>query len=98
MSKPTTSQFHANAAATGGVMGIITYLLFKVDFDPALTSMLLPVISGALSWASTKVGDPEVASFIGTSFNDGKPVKIAATKAAVKKAPAKKAAPKKDAK
>lgn len=91
MSKPSVNQFHANAAASGGVLGIITYLLMKIDADPALVSMALPLIAAVLSWVSTRIGDPEVASFIGTNAaDDGKPVKVAA-----KKKPVKKAAPKK---
>lgn len=90
MSKPSVNQFHANAAASGGVLGIITYLLMKIEVDPALVSMALPLIAAVLSWVSTKIGDPTIASFIGTNAADGKPVKVAA-----KKKPVKKAAPKK---
>jgi hypothetical protein len=74
MSSPTNKQFHANATASGGVLGIVTYLLIKFNVDPALTSMALPMFAGLLSYISTKIGDPTVASFIGTSSADGKPL------------------------
>jgi len=85
-----TNSFHANAAAQGGAIGVVMYFLMKLNVDPALTAMTLPLLNSALSYLSTKVGDPTVASFIGSKNSDGKPVKVAA-----KKAPAKKAAPKK---
>jgi hypothetical protein len=36
--------------------------------------MALPMFAGLLSYVSTKIGDPTVASFIGTSSADGKPL------------------------
>lgn len=74
MSTPTIKQFHANATASGGVLGLVTYLLIKFNVDPALTSMALPMFAGLLSYISTKIGDPTIASFIGTSPDDGKPM------------------------
>ena len=52
--------------------------------------MTLPLIAAGLSWASTQIGDSEVASFFGVDGkNDGKPVKVAG-KTVAKKATAKK--------
>jgi len=79
-------------ASKAGVLGIVTYLLMKANTDPALIAMAMPVIGGLLAWASTKIGDPELASFFGSNAADGKPVKVVAAK---KKAPVKKAAAKK---
>lgn len=96
--KPSTRQQTADQSIKGGIAGIIIFLLAKWDVDPALIAMATPVITGALSWASTKIGDPELASFIGTAgVEDGKPVKVAVKKAPAK-APAKKAPAKKVAK
>ena len=65
--------------------------MMKSGADAALIAMSTPVITGLLSWASTKIGDPELASFIGTvGVADGKSVKVAAKKAVAKKAVAKK--------
>jgi len=60
--------------AKGGVLGIITYLAMKYDADPALVAMAMPLISAVLAWASTKIGDPGVASFVGAKNSDGKPL------------------------
>jgi len=77
-------------SSKGGVLGILSYLMFKGNIDPALIAMSMPLLAALLSWASTRIGDPQVASFFGTvGVNDGKIVKVAA-----KKAPAKKAAKK----
>jgi len=73
-------------AAKGGVLGIITYLLIKWNVDAALIAMTTPVLAAVLSWASTKIGDPAIASFFGTEGNnDGKPMKVAKKKTAAKK-------------
>jgi hypothetical protein len=36
--------------------------------------MSLPMLSALLAWASTKIGDPAIASFVGRSAKDGKPL------------------------
>ena len=85
-----TSQQMTDQTAKGGVLGLATYGLMKANLDPAFTAMALPLIAAGLSWVSTRIGDPQVASFIGTiGVDDGKPVKVAAKSA--KKAPVKKA-------
>jgi phage shock protein PspC (stress-responsive transcriptional regulator) len=61
-------------SAKGGVMGILTYLAMKYDVDPALVALSMPLIAGVLAWASTKIGDPCVASFVGSKESDGKPL------------------------
>lgn len=97
--KQSTRQQTADQSIKGGIAGIVIFLLAKWDTDPALIAMATPLITGFLSWASTKIGDPELASFIGTAgVEDGKPVKVAVKKAPAKAAPAKKAPAKKVAK
>lgn len=49
--------------AKGGILGIICYVLWHYDVDPVLIGLLTPVMSAALAWVSTKVGDKELASF-----------------------------------
>ena len=91
--KQSTRQQTADQSLKGGVAGIIIFLLAKNNADPVFIAMATPVIDGVLSWVSTKIGDPQVASFIGVAgVEDGKPVKVAAKKAPVKKAPVKKVA------
>ncbi len=60
--------------AKGGILGIITYLAMKYKADPALVAMAMPLVSAVLAWASTKIGDPAVASFGGSKAADGKPL------------------------
>lgn len=89
-----TSQQMTDQTAKGGVIGLIAYALMKWNFDPAFIALVLPLAAAILSWVSTRIGDTQIASFIGTvGIDDGKPVKVAA-KSAVKKAPAKKVAKK----
>ena len=86
----STKQQYADQTTKGGVLGIVTYLFMKWNLDPAFIAMTLPLIAAGLSWASTQIGDSEVASFFGVDGkNDGKPV-IVAGKTVAKKATAKK--------
>jgi hypothetical protein len=45
----------------GGLIGLMIYGLNAQGVDPMLISMLVPVVSSVLAWASTKVGDPDLA-------------------------------------
>lgn len=82
----TTRQQTTDQASKGGIVGIILFLLMKYNVDPALIAMSTPVLAGLLSWVSTKIGDPTLASFIGTvGVDDGKVVKVAAKKVVAKK-------------
>ena len=78
----------------GAVIGLAIYGLTKVDADPAVIAMATPVIAGLLAWASTKVGDKDVAAFLSVA---SKQVEKVVEEAQAKKAPAKKAAAKKPA-
>lgn len=48
----------------GGALGVVVYLCDKYNVDPTLTALLMPLAAYALALASTKVGDPSVASFL----------------------------------
>jgi hypothetical protein len=43
---------------------VIVYLCDKYSIDPTLTALLMPLAAAVFAWASTKVGDPAVASFL----------------------------------
>lgn len=46
----------------GSVLAILTYLGWKIELDPEFMALCLPVLSGLFAWASTKIGDPHLAS------------------------------------
>ena len=48
----------------GGALGVVVYLCDKYNVDPTLTALLMPLAAYGFAWASTKVGDPAVASFL----------------------------------
>jgi len=45
----------------GGLIGLMIYGLNAQGVDPMLISLLVPIASSMLAWASTKVGDPDLA-------------------------------------
>lgn len=51
-------------AAKGGILGLASYIALKSNMDPELVAICMPVLAGVLAWASTKIGDPELASFL----------------------------------
>jgi hypothetical protein len=57
----------ADGVAKGGAMGVVVYLCNKYNVDPMLTALAMPLVAAALAFASTKIGDPSVASFFGTA-------------------------------
>lgn len=75
----------------GAIVGAISYFLAKWNVDPAAQAVFMPIIISALAYASTKVGDPKVASFL-TEVAEQAPAVIEEikTEVAKKKAPAKK--------
>lgn len=80
----------------GAVLGLISYFGMKADLDPALIAMSTPVIAAVLAYASTRVGDPDAASFLAKAAKEVPAAAEAATrKPAAKKAVAKKPAAKK---
>lgn len=48
----------------GGALGVVVYLCDKYSVDATLTALLMPLAAAVFAWASTKVGDPSVASFL----------------------------------
>lgn len=83
----------------GAIVGALSYFLAKWNVDPGLQAALMPVLITLLAYASTKVGDPQVASFL-TKAAEELPEVVEEVKEEVakKKAPAKKAAAKPKAK
>jgi hypothetical protein len=53
----------ADGAVKGGALGVVVYLCDKYSIDPMLTALAMPLVAAVLAWASTKIGDPAVASF-----------------------------------
>lgn len=51
-------------AVKGGALGVVVYLCAQYNVDPMLTALLMPLAAAVLAWASTKIGDPAVASFL----------------------------------
>lgn len=47
----------------GGALGVVVYLCDKYNVDPMLTALLMPLAAAVFAWASTKTGDPAIASF-----------------------------------
>lgn len=82
----------------GTIVGAVSFFLAKWNIDPATQAAIMPVLITAMAYASTKVGDPNVASFFNKAAKE-LPAVVEEVKEEVakKKAPAKKAAPKKTA-
>lgn len=90
-----TGQQITDQAIKGGIVGLLTYAMASANFDAGLQASLIPVITAVLAYASTKIGDPKVASFLTKAAKEVPVVVEEVKKASAKKAPAKKAAPKK---
>lgn len=46
----------------GSLLAIISYLAWKADLDREFVTLCMPVLSAVLAWASTRIGDPQLAS------------------------------------
>ena len=55
----------ADGAAKGGAIGIVVYLCNRYNVDPAITALAMPLVAALLALVSTKIGDPNIASFFG---------------------------------
>lgn len=87
MSKNVNAQ-HADQTVKGGLLGVFTYLAMNYSIDPGLTAMLIPLLAGFLSYVSSKIGDPALASLIGSvGKDDGKPLKVAGPRKVTGKKP-----------
>lgn len=90
----------------GVILGAVAYLLVKWNVDAEAQAGIITAVTAGLAYASTKVGDKNVASFLAKAAKQAPKVvaevqaKVEEVKAeapkpvAKKKAPAKKAAPK----
>lgn len=83
----------------GVVLGGVAYLLVKWNVDAEAQAGIITALTASLAYASTKVGDKNVASFLAKVVKEAPKVvaevKAETEKVAAKKAPAKKAAAKK---
>ena len=82
----------------GVVVGAVAYFLAKGNVDPAIQASIIPIITAGLAYASTMVGDKNVASFLAKIAKEAPKIIEEVEKEVVKaKAATKKAAPKKKA-
>ena len=54
----------ADQTLKGAVAALVMYVATKLGADSQLVLLLAPVVTGLLAWASKKVGDPTLASFL----------------------------------
>lgn len=80
-----TKKQHADQFAKGGLLGVFVYFAQKYNLDPEVTAVLVPVVAAVLSLLSTKVGDPNIASFFAKALVVEEPKKAASKKKARKK-------------
>ena len=45
----------------GAALGLCVYGMVKGNFDPMLIALIVPIISTVFAWASTKIGNPDLA-------------------------------------
>lgn len=94
----------ADQSIKGVVLGAVAYLLVKWNIDAEAQAGIITAVTAGLAYASTKIGDKNVASFLAKVVKEApaviEEVKVevakqeAAKKAPAKKAPAKKASAK----
>ena len=56
----------------GGALGVLVYLCDMWKFEAELTAVIMPAAAYGLHWLSTKVGDPNVASFLAKNTGNSK--------------------------
>lgn len=81
---------HADATLKGAVLGLLTYVGVQFNLSPEMVALLVPVVAGVLSMASTKIGDKNTALLLKLATEAAKSAPEL-KKAPAKKAPAKKA-------
>lgn len=93
----------ADQSIKGVVLGAVAWALVKANIDAEAQAVIITATTSALAYASTKVGDKKVASFLAKVVAEAPKVveevkaevaKVEAKKAPAKKAPAKKASAK----
>ena len=57
----------ADQTVKGGILGIAVYIAHNANIDPALIAMCMPLATALLAFISSKVRDPHLASFFGSS-------------------------------
>ena len=82
---------HQDSFLKGSAIGLLSYAGLKYGVDEAIVAVSIPVVAMALSWASTKFGDKNVASFLKVAQQVIEAAPAKSVKKAAKKAPAKKA-------
>lgn len=82
---------HADATLKGAVLGLLTYVGVQFNLSPELVALLVPVVAGALSMVSTKIGDKNTALLLKLATEAAKSAPELKKAAPAKKAPAKKA-------
>lgn len=91
----------ADQSIKGLVLGAVAYLLVKWGVDAEAQAGIITAVTAGLAYASTKVGDKNVASFLAKVATEApaviEEVKVEVAKQEAKKAPAKKAPAKKTA-
>ena len=61
------SQQIVDQTAKGGVLGLLGYLLLEAGVDQGIVAALIPLLAAILAWASGRVGDKAIASFLGAA-------------------------------
>ena len=51
----------ADQTLKGAVIGLVTYVAYKYDFDMQLIALSIPVVSGVLALLSTRIGNKSTA-------------------------------------
>ena len=51
----------ADQTLKGAIVGLVTYVAYKYDWDMQLIALSIPVISGVLAYISTLVGNRNTA-------------------------------------
>jgi len=62
----------ADQTLKGAIIGLVTYVAYKYDFDMQMISLSIPVVSGALALLSTRVGNRSTACMF-VAKDDNKP-------------------------
>lgn len=66
MKKQVSKSQLGDQMAKGGVMGLVVYFANKGNIDPELLAICMPLIAGVMAVVSSKIGDPDIASFFDT--------------------------------
>lgn len=51
----------ADQTLKGAIVGLVTYVAYKYGWDMQLIALSIPVVSGALAWVSTLIGNRKTA-------------------------------------